>query len=246
MEYTREDLEKHIKEEHRQSPFSQYLKEIVYGGNDGIVTTFAVVAGFAGAQGSEIAEIGVLAVLLFGLANLFADGASMGLGNYLATRSDQDLYRQEKRKEEQEIEENRIMEIAETKQLLMARGFSEKDSDQLVNIYSKNKDYWADFMMKYELGMEDVSTDNPILTGLATFVSFIIFGAIPLLPYMFFATAENTFQIAIFFTAFALILLGILRWIVTGEKMWRSIGEIVLIGGVSASIAYFVGTFFRM
>ena len=246
MKYTREDLEQHIRQEHRQSPFSEYLKEIVYGGNDGIVTTFAVVAGFAGAQGSNTVEIGVLAVLLFGLANLFADGASMGLGNFLATRSDQDLYRQEKLKEEREIEENPVMEMAETQRLLLDRGFSEADAKQLVKIYATNKDYWADFMMKYELGMEDVSADNPILTGLATFVSFIIFGFIPLFPYVLFPESSNTFTLATAFTAGALVLLGVLRWRVTKEKMWRSIGEIILVGGVSASIAYFVGTFFRI
>ncbi|MBP9690737.1 VIT1/CCC1 transporter family protein [Candidatus Woesebacteria bacterium] len=244
MKYTREDLRRHIETEHKGSPFAVYLKEIVYGGNDGIVTTFAVVAGFAGAQSSNSMQIGYLAVLLFGLANLFADAASMGLGNFLATRSDQDLYRQEKQKEREEIEKNHLMEVAETKQLLMERGFDPVDAGKLVEIYSKNTNYWADFMMKYELGMEDVQDENPVFTALATFIAFITFGFIPLVPYVFFAGAANTFEYAIAFTAFALVLLGILRWRVTGVAMFQSIGEIVLIGGVSAGIAYFVGTLF--
>jgi vacuolar iron transporter family protein len=100
MEYSKADLEKHRKEEHSSSPFSTYLKEIVYGGNDGIVTTFAVVAGFAGAQSdTNVATYSFLTVLLFGIANLFADGASMGLGNFLSLRSEQDLYKKEKAKE---------------------------------------------------------------------------------------------------------------------------------------------------
>lgn len=246
MEYTREDLERHIKEEHKQSPFSEYLKEIVYGGNDGIVTTFAVVAGFAGAQGSNTVEIGVLAVLLFGLANLFADGASMGLGNFLAIRSEQDRYTKERKKEEHEIVHSTEMEKAETRQLLEDRGFSTEDADHLVAIYAKNPSYWADFMMRYELEMEDLTEENPALTATATFLSFIIFGFIPLIPYVFLSTVGDTFVLAAVFTGIALTLLGVLRWFITRESLVRSVGEIVLIGGVSAAIAYLVGTFFRM
>ncbi len=246
MEYSRKDLEKHLQEEHKVSPFSEYLKEIVYGGNDGIVTTFAVVAGFAGAQGDpDIVPLGYMAVLLFGLANLFADGASMGLGNFLSIRSEKDRYRQERKKEEYEIEHNPYMEQAETKELLMARGFSETDASELVRIYSQNKEYWADFMMRYELEMAE-PTENPLFTGLATFLAFTIFGFIPLVPYILFATHPDTFQLAVGFTFFALVLLGILRWLVTKESILRSIGEIVLVGGISAAVAYFVGTFFRM
>ena len=103
MTYSKYDLEKHLKNEHKISPFAQYLKEIVYGGNDGIVTTFAVVAGFAGANSAGNLQIGYLAVLLFGLANLFADATSMGLGNFLSSRSEQDRFRQEEAKERREI-----------------------------------------------------------------------------------------------------------------------------------------------
>mgnify|MGYP001588355272 FL=1 len=93
-------LKIHLKEEHNISPFSTYLKEIVYGGNDGIVTTFAVVSGFSGAQsliGNTITP--AFTVLLFGLANLFADSVSMSLGNFISLRSQQDQYNSEKSKE---------------------------------------------------------------------------------------------------------------------------------------------------
>src|SRR3989338_7332916 len=109
MTYTAEDLEKHLKEEHKISTFSTYLKEIVYGGNDGIVTTFAVVAGFTGAN-TSLGSLGYMTVLLFGLANLFADGTSMGLGNFLSTRSEHDRFHEEKNKELKEIHENPQME----------------------------------------------------------------------------------------------------------------------------------------
>ena len=85
-------------EEHKVSIFQSYLKEIVYGGNDGIVTTFAIVAGFAGAQLSAASPMGYVTVLLFGFANLFADGLSMGLGNFLSIRSEKDSYLSELKK----------------------------------------------------------------------------------------------------------------------------------------------------
>lgn len=247
MHYTKRDLDKHIKEEHRQSPFSEYLKEIVYGGNDGIVTTFAVVAGFAGASaGVQLGSLGYLTVILFGLANLFADGASMGLGNFLAIRSEQDRYKKEEKKERHEIRNNTEMEIAESVVLLQQKKFTKEQAEALVAIYSKNEDYWADFMMRYELEISNPFGQNPIYTAIATFLAFLFFGSIPLIPYFIDPSNPQAFIYAIGATFGALLLLGLLRWRVTGESILRSLGETILIGGFSASIAYIVGIFFRV
>lgn len=219
----------------------------MYGGNDGIVTTFAVVAGFAGAQaGGSVVGFGYLAVLLFGLANLFADGASMSLGNFLSIRSEQDRYRKEERKEIREINKNPHIEKAESAQILKQQGFSQEHATQLVEIYASNKPFWVDFMMKYELEMPNPFDVNPFYTGLATLLAFIGFGAIPLIPYMLPLSIGDPFSLAIISTMVALILLGLLRYKVTEESLLKSVGEIVLVGGISASIAYFVGTFFRL
>jgi VIT1/CCC1 family predicted Fe2+/Mn2+ transporter len=243
--YTHKELANHLRQEHNISAFSTYLQEIVYGGNDGIVTTFAVVAGFAGANISAANGMGYMTVLLFGLANLFADGASMGLGNLLSLRSEQDRYRKEREKEELEIERSKHMEMGETRELLMAKGFDGRDADTLVELYSKNKEYWADFMMRYELEMSDPTSENPWLTGLATFISFMTFGFIPLIPYIVFGYSPDTFLYACLATFVALFLLGVLRYLITKQSLIRSIGEILLIGGLSASVAFFVGTFFK-
>ncbi len=246
MEYTNKDLQKHLQEEHKISPFSEYLKEIVYGGVDGIVTTFAVVAGFAGANaGMQVGSLGAMTVLLFGLANLFADASSMALGNFLSIRSEQDRYSQEEAKERHEVETNPRMEMTESIEILKQQGFSEADAVQLVEIYATNKEYWVNFMMKYELEMEDLRNENPLLTGLATFAAFAFFGAIPLLPYIINPNHPYVFLLAIAATGIALLTLGVLRLRVTKQNATRSIGEVVLIGSVSAVIAYLVGTFFR-
>ncbi len=237
-------LVEHIKKEHEPTAISAYLKEIVYGGNDGIVTTFAVVAGFTGAQSSI--PLPLYMVLLFGFANLLADGLSMGLGNFLSLRSEQDLYQKEKEKERNEIRENTKLEEAETIMILKSRGFSDQDARQITKLYAKNEDYWTEFMMKYELEMQNPFAENPWLTALATFISFVTFGLIPLTPYLFLDPAVNRFGFSIAFTFLALILLGSVRWRLTRQTVWRSIGEIVVVGGLAATVAYFVGTFFRV
>lgn len=163
------DLHKHLAEEHKMTPLTVYLKEIVYGGNDGIVTTFAVVAGFAGAQANVAGQLPVLTVLLFGFANLFADGVSMSLGNLLSTRSEQDVYKNEKNKESHEIVHNTEMEKQESIEILVNRGFSRKQAEDLIAIYMTNDKYWVDFMMDQELELPNPEGDNSILMALATF-----------------------------------------------------------------------------
>ncbi|MDA9313717.1 MAG: VIT1/CCC1 transporter family protein [Rhodobacterales bacterium] len=237
-------IAEHKGREHHISPIAEFIKQIIYGGNDGIVTTFAVVAGFAGAGAGGIAEIGGIAVLLFGLANLFADGAAMGLGEFLSARSEQDLYHTVREKELYEIENNPEMERLEAIEMLQDRGFSLNHAEEMTNILENYPNHYADFMMAYEIQMADPNGENPILNGLATFVSFICFGIIPLLPYFLLEANNFTFQISVFATFFALTALGLLRYLVVRQNILRSVGETILVGGVCAIVAYIVGLAF--
>ncbi len=237
------EFNEHIKQEHKIS-VSGYLKEIVYGGSDGIITTFAVVAGFAGAQNGALSQYPVLIVLIFGFANLMADAFSMGVGNILSIFADKDVYNTEKDKELYEIKHNPESEKNETIYILKKQGFAQEEAEKITALYAKNENYWADFMMRYELEMSNPEHDNPILTGLATMGSFVTFGFIPLVPYVIF-DGPDRFIISIIFTLFALTLLGVLRWKVTTQTLLRSTGEIVLLGGIAAVIAYFVGNLFK-
>lgn len=239
------DLEKHIRDEHKTSPVTNYLKEIVYGATDGIVTTFAVVAGFAGAS-ATMDKYPVVIVLLFGLANLAADGASMGLSNFLSLRAEQDYFTLERRREISEMRNNTAFEETETMLLLQKKGFSESDAATLTQIYKKNEEYWADFMMHNELELPNPMGENPWLTGLMTCLAFVTFGFIPLLPYIFVEHISNLFLVSCVTTFFALFTLGVIRWRVTRHAFVRSVGEIVFVGSVAASLAYIVGSFFRV
>lgn len=244
------ELKRHIKEEHKQSPFASFLKEIVYGGVDGIITTFAVVAGFSGAALSDDStiELTSMIVLLFGLANLFADGVSMGLGNFLSIRSDKSLYVSIRKSEEYETMKNGDVEAEETITILMEKGFSESDARTITALYRKNPEYWIDFMMNHELKIPDPRGEHPVYSGLATFFAFVSFGVIPLIPFILMDTldSQTLFETSTFGTLIALALLGLFKAEVVGGKALRSMGEVILVGSFAAAAAFFVGSLFTI
>ena len=235
------DWQAHRREAHALGRTQEYLKQIVYGGNDGIVTTFAIVAGFAGAAAEGVAQIGGLAVLVFGLANLFADAISMGLGEFLSLRSQHDLYRARRDSELREIIQNPQQEQMELFEILRQRGLPAGEADTTAAILARHPEMMADLMMTYEFGMQDPDEESPALNGLFTFGSFVIFGAVPLVPYFIYEPTDGTFALSLATTLIALVALGLLRWNATGEKLIRTVGETVLVGATCAAVAFFVG-----
>ncbi|MFZ2253067.1 MAG: VIT1/CCC1 transporter family protein [Minisyncoccia bacterium] len=241
-------IETRLQDAPKRSGMSAYLKEIIYGGVDGSITTFAVVAGFSGAAFSNetTSQLSFFVVLLFGVANLLADGVSMGLGNFLAVRSEQSQYKGIRKKEEYASLHDGEREAVETKSILVQKGFSHDDAHTLTSIFRKNEQYWVDFLMDNELKISDPMSENPILTGLATFAAFVTFGLIPLVPFVIFGSfdPQTVFEFSAIGAGTALILLGVLKWKIVGTKLIKSVGEIVTVGGAAASIAFFVGTLF--
>lgn len=235
------DWQKHRRDAHALSRSQEFLKQIVYGGNDGIVTTFAIVAGFAGASAEGVAQIGGLAVLVFGLANLFADAVSMGLGEFLSLRSQHDLYRQRRAAELREIETDPDQERVELFEILRGRGLPAGEADTVANLLSRHPPIMADLMMTYEFGMQDPDEESPAVSGLFTFGSFVLFGAMPLVPYFVLDATPRTFVLSVATTLAALVALGLLRWNATGERLARTVGETVLVGTVCAVVAFAVG-----
>lgn len=229
----------------RVNTFQEYMKQIVYGGNDGIVTTFAIVAGFEGAGATGAAEVGAIAVLLFGIANLLADATAMGLGEFLSARSQQDVFNATFSAEKKLIASNPEQSLASMKNSLRQRGISPSDTEQMSDIMARNPDFMTDYMMQYELGMPDPSASSAIMNGLFTFAAFIALGAVPLLPYMILEPTQSTFYLSVAATFCALTSLGLLRWKATNESLFRCVGETVLVGGICALVAFGVGTLFR-
>ncbi len=234
----------HIREEHGVSVISSHLKEVVYGGTDGIVTTFAVVAGFTGVNSAPNSTLPIMTVLLFGMANLFADGLSMGLGDFLSQRAENEMFHYHKAVELKEIKTNIAHEVSETVDLLKERGFSEKDASSLTEIYQRYPEYWAEFMMKYELDMHQPETSSPAKSGVITFISFVSFGFLPIAPYCLLGAPQWAFIGACSMSITALIILGWFRAKMSNQKVIRSIAETLLVGSLAGIAAYIVGTFF--
>ena len=235
------DWQEHRREAHALGRTQEFLKQITYGGNDGIVTTFAIVAGFAGAASDGVAQIGAMAVLVFGLANLLADGVSMGLGEFLSTRSAHDLFHARRARELSEIANNPAQEELEMTTILRQRGLSDTDAAATTEILARNPAMMADLMMTYEFGMMDPESDNPAVNGMFTFISFVVFGSVPLLPYFLLPPDPQTFRLSLTASGAALVALGMLRWNATGERLVRCVAETVAVGSVCGAVAYVVG-----
>jgi VIT1/CCC1 family predicted Fe2+/Mn2+ transporter len=228
-------------EEHgRQS--DQYIGNMVYGGLDGIVTTFAVVSGVAGAQ------LGVHVILIMGLANLFADGFSMATGAYLSSRSEQEYYEREKEREAWEVDHFPEGEKAELIQVYHNRGYAAEEARSLVEIQMKDRDRWVNAMMVDELGMM-ADERKPLLSAVATFISFLVAGSVPLLVYLlglFSPVASSVaFPVSLGLSALALFGLGAAKVLITERNFLKSGLEMLLVGGLAAVVAYVVGALLK-
>ncbi|MBD3677691.1 MAG: VIT1/CCC1 transporter family protein [Rhodobacteraceae bacterium] len=218
-----------------------HLKQIVFGANDGIVTTFAIVAGFAGASAEGTAQIGGIAVLIFGLANLFADGVSMGLGELLSARSKRDLYQQEQAGTLARIQRDSGKECLTLASVFRARGMPEEDAEKIAGVMIRHPRITAEAILAFETGMSDPQDERPVANGIMTFLAFVIFGAIPLVPYFILPATEQAVLLSSCATLAALFALGILRWTATGDALVRSVFETLLVGCTCAGVAFAVG-----
>ena len=220
-------------ERKRNSIISFHIKDIVYGASDGIITTFAVVAGVAGA------DLGLNAIIILGLANLAADGFSMAASNYLGSRSERQLMDNEHKSEQREIAEMPAVEQKEVHDIFLQHGYGPKDAETLSELVKKNKHFWLDFMMRYELGFNPDQSDGRS-SAFFTFVAFVAAGFLPLIPFIFFSNA-SIFIVSAVATALALFGVGALRYLVTGKHWLISGLEMLFVGGIAASIAYALG-----
>jgi VIT1/CCC1 family predicted Fe2+/Mn2+ transporter len=219
----------------------QYIKSMIYGGLDGIITTFAVVAGVAGASLSS----GI--VLILGFANLIADGLSMAIGDFLSTKAENEYNQTERARELWEVENYPEGEKKEMVEFYISKGLEDNDAQTVVDIISKHKKTWIDIMMVEELGIIE-SDESPLKNALVTFVSFFSFGFIPLIvfisAYFLPGVNEESFLFASILTGAALFILGALKVRIT-EKNWFVSGiEMFLVGSIAAVAAYGIGYIF--
>ena len=215
----------------------EYLGEFVYGGIDGSITTFAVVAGSAGAN------LDPSIILILGFANLLADGFSMSVGAFLAAKSERDNYQKHKNIEYWEVENFPKLERDEIREIYRNKGFEGELLEKVVETITADKDRWVNEMMKDELQMMP-SQKSPFKIGSVTYFSFILVGLIPLILYVWdyiFGFSGDKFLYTCLFTSLAFIGIGFLKSYVTETSYRRNILETLLLGILAASVAYFVG-----
>ncbi|MCK4276541.1 MAG: VIT1/CCC1 transporter family protein [Phycisphaerae bacterium] len=220
----------------RHGPRVSYLRDWVYGGIDGTVTTFAIMAGVVGA------ELSATVVIVLGLANLLADGFSMAAGNYTGTKAEYDEYQQLRHMEERHIELAPEGEREEIRQIFQAKGFKGEALESAVDVITKHRDQWIDMMMAEEHGMPAV-TRSPVHAALYTFGAFVLCGSVLLLPYVAGMTAPELPSAAMAGVTFFAIGSVRSRW---SPKSWWLAGlETLAIGLLAASVAYFIGHLLR-
>lgn len=213
------------------------LRDLVYGGIDGSVTTFAIVAGVAGAGLSPFV------IVALGLANVLADGFSMAAGNYSGTKAELDNLKRLRRIEERHIADYPEGERAEVREILRLKGLSGAVLEAATDAICSNREAWIDLMMEGEYGASAVDP-QPMRAALATFLAFLVAGLVPLMPFLL--GLSEAFSLSVVLTLLSFFAIGAFKSHWALSPWWRSGLETLGIGGAAALMAYGVGSLFQI
>jgi len=208
------------------------VRDVVIGMADGLTVPFALAAGISGAIAST--QIVVTA----GLAEVAAGSIAMGLGGYLAAKGDAEHYRSELKREEQEIIDVPETEAQEIVDLLKGYGLTDAEATPTVDALRRNPVAWRDFMMKFELGLEEPDPKRALRSALTIAGSYIVGGMIPLSPYMLAGNAHRALTISIIMTLLALTIFGFVKGHFTGVSKFKSAWQTALVGSLAAGVAF--------
>ncbi|MBA3284747.1 MAG: VIT1/CCC1 transporter family protein [Nitrosopumilus sp.] len=223
------------------------IEDFVYGATDGAVTTFAIVAGVVGASRSPSV------VLILGFANLFADGFSMAIGNYLSAKSRIEYVERQRKREEWEIENTTAQKIHEIKDIYSDKGFRDELLESIAKVITSKRKVWVDTIMEEKIGLAGNTYENPISKAITTFFAFYLVGLIPLIPfiYVYFVyfdlshlinKIDNVFLYSIIFTAISFFSIGLVKGKVVNKSPVRSGLNTLIIGGIAAVVSFLVGS----
>ncbi len=214
-----------------------YARDFVYGGIDGAVTTFAIVAGVVGAS------LSASIVIVLGLANLLADGLSMAASNYSGTKTEVDEFKQLRAMEHRHIAVDPDGEREEIRQIMALKGLQGETLEQAVEAITADRERWVATMLFEEHGQSGILRD-PVKSALSTFAAFVVCGAVPLLPYLA-LPADSAMSVALIMTSIVFFAIGSLKsqWSLT--RWWISGLETLIIGLAAASAAFAIGYLLR-
>ncbi len=218
-------------EAHLQS--SDLLTDIVIGMSDGLTVPFALAAGLSGAVHGDVSLIWIA-----GIAEISAGSIAMGLGGYLAGRTEQDHYESELKKEYWELTHKRKDEIWEVKKVFLDWGLSEATAEEATQEIIKDDKRWVDFMMKYELGLEEPDPKRASRSAFNIGLSYIVGGLIPLIPYFFVSDAISGLKLSAIITLACLFIFGFFKSKITGINPWTGGLKVMMIGALAAGAAF--------
>lgn len=213
---------------------TQVVRDIVIGLSDGLTVPFALAAGLSGAVASS------RIVVLAGLAEIAAGSIAMGLGGYLAARGDAEHYDSERAREEREIVERTQDEEEEIYEIFEQYSVDRESAAPVLNALKQNPTAWVDFMMRFELGLEEPEQNRAYRSALTIAASYVAGGFIPLLPYMLVSDNSSALNLSVIITLLALAVFGALKGKLVGTGWLRSAIQAVTIGGAAAAAAYFL------
>jgi VIT1/CCC1 family predicted Fe2+/Mn2+ transporter len=211
---------------------SDVVRDIVIGMSDGLTVPFALAAGLSGA----VADTRV--IVIAGLAEIAAGSIAMGLGGYLAARNDAEHYHTERRREEREIVEKTAAEEHEVREILEGYGLSCENIQPILNAFHRDHKSWVDWMMRFELGLEEPDPKRAVNSAATIAVSYIVGGLVPLAPYMFMGSPAAALLVSVIATLVALAAFGYLKGRFTGTRPVQSAARTAVIGGIAAAAAY--------
>ena len=219
-----------------EGPKHSYLRDWVYGGIDGAVTTFAVVSGAVGGA------LGTRVILILGAANLLADGFSMAASNFSGTRAEAGELRRIRAIEERHIAVTPDGEREEVRQIYRQKGFEGEELDRVVEVITSDRDRWIETMIAEEYGLPK-EVRSPLHAALSTFAAFAVCGAIPLVPYVF--GMPNAFITSIVLTVITFAIVGSAKSLWLTTAWWRSALETMLLGSAAAGLSYVIADLIR-
>ncbi len=215
------------------------LKDVVIGMSDGLTVPFALAAGLSGAVDSSNI------IVIAGIAEIAAGSIAMGLGGYLAGKTEQDHYRSEVKREHHEVENLREREIEETKDFFANIGLSKEIQEKATEEIARDKDRWVDFMMKYELGLDKPDPKRATKSALNIGLSYVAGGIIPLSPYFFISSSTEALKYSVVATLICLFIFGYFKSRITGVNAIAGAFRVMMIGAIAASAAFGVAKLFE-
>ena len=221
-------------EEHFQS--SEKVRDFVIGMSDGLTVPFALAAGLSGAIDSTHI------VITAGLAEIAAGSIAMGLGGYLAGRTEIEHYDSEERREYDEIERFHEVEISETKEIFAEYGLDDATQEKIAREMAKNPKKWVDFMMRFELGLDKPNKNRAQQSAFIIGVSYVIGGLIPLSAYFFTETSKEGLVYSSIITLACLIIFGLIKSKLTGQPLFKGALRVTFVGAMAAAAAFIIAT----